>query len=1083
MGQDGTKGIGSERIKSMKRIFIIVGVVISILLLPLILWFLDDKKTLQVAIIDKTVPNASFREHLGITWVLNHFGYVKKDGTAYNPLVDYSGFAPNEEKQSYSIKSLPESYNDMDVIYLADTYGVYKEDFPWIKKAREGSRSSLIYGGLQMKEWEAITDRLKQEKRSTFIAEFNSLASPTDSRVRKSMSEYLQLNWSGWTGRYFNELDYRQNIEIPGWIVDQYSGNWNYHGAGYVLINDVNNEIIVLEENKHFKGDGIKLKFTDTGKKQFGLKTSVQYNYWFDIVTPKNEEDVLAYYDWNLTESGKKELKNKDIPLKFAGVIANTHQNSKSYYLAGDFNDIAKTPTFYQMKGLSILQKIMNHFSEESFYWDTYVPMMKNILAESKMNLTEEKSNSSSKKGSTYTSRVVDDSFEVFVEGKWKKIKIKGVNIGMGKPGAFPGEAGITEEEYYRWLNDIGKMGANSIRVYTLHPPGFYNALKRYNEENKENPIYVFHGVWINEESLVNTLDAFDSKQTKEFQAEIKRLVDVIHGNAIVDPRTGHSSGVYKSDISPYVIGWIIGIEWYPQMVKNTNDKHKAIGNYDGKYFKTVKGAPFEYWLANQMDVLVSYEKEKYNWIRPVSFTNWVTTDLLTHPAEPNPDEDLVSVNPNVIQTKSEMKKTNQFASYHVYPYYPDFLNFEEKYTKYKDFRGEYNNYAAYLKDLHAKHKMPVLIAEFGVPASRGLTHENPFGLNQGFLSETEQGEILARLYEDIIHENMLGGLVFTWQDEWFKRTWNTMDYDNSDRRPYWSNAQTNEQQFGLLSFDRLKIKVDGETRDWNENSLFYSNPKGTIQKLYMDHDERYLYFRLNMTDVKNGHPMIVLDTITGQGNKNIDGIKNISFNNGLDFIIQIKGTNQSRVLVDAYYDFFMYQYGHQLKMIEPTPAKPTNNSGSFQPIQFALNKELYLPSEKKTMPFSAYETGKLRHGNANPDSQDYDSLADYMINEKEGIIEIRIPWMLLNVKDPSQKEVIGNIFKDGLDAKTKIDGIKAGVLLVQPNGKVAEAIPMLKHDKMPNMKIYSWKTWNQPKYEERLKKSYDIVKRTFTAD
>ena len=125
------------------------------------------------------------------------------------------------------------------------------------------------------------------------------------------MSEYLQLNWSGWTGRYFNELDYHKNEEIPGWIVDRYKGSWNYQGAGYVLINDVNNEIIVLEENKHFKGDGIKLKFTDKGKKQFGLKTSVKYNYWFDIVTPKNEDDVLAYYDWNLTESGKQALKIK----------------------------------------------------------------------------------------------------------------------------------------------------------------------------------------------------------------------------------------------------------------------------------------------------------------------------------------------------------------------------------------------------------------------------------------------------------------------------------------------------------------------------------------------------------------------------------------------------------------------------------------------------------------------------------------------------------------------------------------------------------------------------------------------------
>lgn len=49
---------------------------------------------------------------------------------------------------------------------------------------------------------------------------------------------------------------------------------------------------------------------------------------------------------------------------------------------------------------------------------------------------------------------------------------------------------------------------------------------------------------------------------------------------------------------------------------------------------------------------------------------------------------------------------------------------------------------------------------------SRGQTHRNPFGWNQGFLSETEQGNIVSNLYEDIIEEGYLGGIVFTWQDE-----------------------------------------------------------------------------------------------------------------------------------------------------------------------------------------------------------------------------------------------------------------------------------------------------------------------------
>lgn len=70
----------------------------------------------------------------------------------------------------------------------------------------------------------------------------------------------------------------------------------------------------------------------------------------------------------------------------------------------------------------------------------------------------------------SYNARLNGDSYEVLIDGKWQSITIKGVNIGMARPGVFPGEAGITEEEYARWFEYIGEMGANTIRVYTLHP-------------------------------------------------------------------------------------------------------------------------------------------------------------------------------------------------------------------------------------------------------------------------------------------------------------------------------------------------------------------------------------------------------------------------------------------------------------------------------------------------------------------------------------------------------------------------------------------------------------------------------------
>lgn len=1059
----------------MKRFYIILVCILLIITIPIILWYMQPDQKLNVAIIDKTVPDDTYREHLGITWVLNNLKYVNQKNEEYDRSTDYFGFVPNEKEENYEISPLPTDYTDYDVIYLADTYGVYDEDLPWIEKEREGSRSSKIYGGLEEEEWRAIVDRLNQNKKSLLIAEYNTFASPTNQGVRESIADYLGLEWSGWVDRYFEELDPDKNSEIPQWILDEFQDSWHYSGEGFVLVNDITSEVVVLEKEKHFKGEGVHIAFTEEGENRFGLVKSPDYQYWFDIVTPKNNTKVLANYEWNLTDQGSHLLEENGVPVQFAAVLENEHPTSLSYYFAGDFNDIAEVPNFYRIKGIQHIYRIGQKFSDEAFYWSAYVPMMEKIL-EDFVDDKDMEPSPEIKNELNYNARVENDVFEILIDNKWTPTTIKGVNIGMAKPGTFPGEAGITEDEYYRWFEQIGEMNANSIRVYTLHPPGFYNALKRYNE-NHDEKIYLFHGVWINEEKLEESLDAFEEENLQDFQDEIRTLIDVIHGNKIVEAKAGHASGVYRADISEYVIGWILGIEWYPHMVLNTNETYEGIGEYEGEYFETKGATAFEYWLAEQMDLTVQYEKDNYNWVRPMSFTNWVTTDLLEHPAEPSEDEDLVSVDPNVIYTKGDMNLTNQFASYHVYPYYPDFLNFEESYQTFEDHRGEFNSYAAYLDELHDAHRIPLLIAEFGVPASRGLTHENPFGWNQGFHTEAEQGAIISRLFEDIMAENLLGGLVFTWQDEWFKRTWNTVDYDNPDRRPFWSNAQTNEQQFGLLSFDRLKINVDGNAEEWETDAL-YEKENGDIRSLFVDHDEKYLYVRLDYDRKSKGYPIFLLDVVPNQGNETINGTTDSTFTNGMEFIINLK-EDVSSLFVDRYYDFYTYQYDHILDLLKPKSSVPSNNSGEFTIEQYALNKELYLPQQDITLPFSSYDAGKLMKGNSNPLAEDYNSLADYYINE-DGMIELRIPWLLIRAKDPSQKEFMVDLYKDGIEASTFVEQIKIGALFFNEQDELTDSVPNIENDVLSELKGYTWENWELPKSEERLKQSYYLLQELF---
>jgi hypothetical protein len=1052
-----------------------ISLLLLLFLSPYWLWALKDSKPLNVLILDKTVPDATYREHKGLVWLLNNEKYLNSKGNPYSLEDDYFGFIPKDNGQ-FAIKELPKQLSKYDVIYLADQYGVYEEEF--YGENQLGKRSESLYGGLELAEIEQIENTLFKEKGKTLIAEFNTFASPTTNDVRLKISNLLNVNWSGWIGRYFPNLS---STEVPIWVKDQYAGEWNFKGSGLVFVNEA--DYVHVVEEKDLTNQGVPILFTKNGENYFKENLNSIYQYWFDIVDANSGIEVLANFQLPVNEKVNEELRELGIPKTFPAIIHHENVQFQSFYFSGDFADEAEVPSIYQTRGISFWKKTVSE--RHSFYWKTYVPIMSYIFKNGlNQPVKQEAVELIQSNEVTYNSQTGDQYLQVQKNGKWQDLLIKGVNMGIAKPGYFPGETAITKEEYFRWFKAIGDMNANAIRVYTLHPPEFYDALYEYNQIAK-SPLYLFHGAWVTEESLLKSQNAFSNEVIADFQLEIRQLIDIIHGNITIPTRVGHASGEYRTDISPYVLGFIIGIEWDPHVVQETNLKNKDISQWNGTYFQTKNASPFEVWLAQMMEYAASYEKKHYNWQHTMSFTNWVTTDLLVHPAEPSKDEDLVAVNPNHIQ-KTTNFHAGLFASYHIYPYYPDFLNYEQKYLDYIDADGKPNNYAGYLNDLIKVHDMPILVAEFGVPASRGLTHVNPFGMDQGQHSEQEQGEINKRLYKSIVHEGYAGGLVFTWQDEWFKRTWNTMDLDNPDRRPYWSNVQTNEQHFGLLSFEpsskEKQLFVDGQVGDWNKLNLepLYKAENQTefVQQIDMHADQSYLYAKLFFQKpVKWGKDDIFLlfDTLSNQGQHKVQLGNEVQVTTNLetDFIVNIKDQQTSTIMVDSYYDPFYYQYGKELQMIDQVPYAKRKNNGVFHPIRLALNKELVVPSTNKKYPFISYETGKLLYGDGNPNHKKFNSLTDFSLSKNQKVLEIRIPWQLLNVKDPSSREVLGDVWKGGLESSIKIDHIQLKVLTVHDND-------IQDSDWLNRNITFTWNKWEQPIYEERLKQSYYILKETY---
>ena len=656
------------------------------------------------------------------------------------------------------------------------------------------------------------------------------------------------------------------------------------------------------------------------------------------------------------------------------------------------------------------------------------------------------------------------DYFYIYESGDWKQMFMRGVNIGATEPGLFPGDLTISYDTYYRWFGYISEMNCNCIRIYTLMPPQFYQALGDFNKKAK-NKLYLYQGIWVNEEDIERLSDTYaeNEKILNDFMTDAVNLVNVIHGKAKIAETAGEAYGTYNTDVSPWLVGWIIGIEWDPNFVINTNNQHPDKKDYDGKYLYTQTASPFEAFLCRVGDALIKHEAKTYKFQVPLAFSNWITTDPLTHPNEPHFDEDKTTVNTENVKCRNF--GPGMFASYHIYPYYPDSLNYQEDYLEYTDDSGKVNTYEAYLEDLKLAHTVPIIVAEFGIPTSRGMGHESVMGYNQGMVDETAQGAMLIDMLGSIENAKYAGGIVFTWQDEWFKRTWNNVMLDIADRRPYWSNIQTTEQCFGLLAFDpgkeSMAAYVDGDVSEWKNTQPTVTTAQG---KLYIKSDERYLYIMLDAGnyDFEKDTLLIPINTIADQGNLKAAQY-NAEFDAAADFLIYINGKDNSHIYVDRYYDAFNYYFLESKKLsdIKAEENAGVKNSGMFDIMRLCYGYNLTVKGTNQVVPDKAYETGKLRYGNGNPEADDYKSLSDFYF--KNGKLEIRIPWQLLNVMDPSGKQQISDF------RKTQV---------ISPQAYQSFDFGFAYRTGTESLKItlggsYEYNGWNTPTWHERLKPAY----------
>lgn len=698
-------------------------------------------------------------------------------------------------------------------------------------------------------------------------------------------------------------------------------------------------------------------------------------------------------------------------------------------------------------------------------------------------------------KGRVFELRGTDGSYHPFF--------LKAVNLGAALPGKFPSEFPADRALYLDWFTKMRECGFTAVRLYTIFPPVFYETLETFNRDRKD-PLYLIHGVWLEPPEG----DDFSNPAfVASFRAEIRRVVDLLHGGLELPKRPGHASGSYRTDVSRWWIATILGREWEPFNVTNYNSQNPGSWDYTGRFLKGRNLHAMERWLADQTEYAVAYETDRWNAQRPIAWTNWPTLDPLFHPTETTKaeeniwrrrlklpqepggvreyDNDDVGIDLEKFES-TERNRGGLFASYHAYPYYPDFMIYDPGYLAAHDGEGP-NAYYGYLRDLVLHHrKHPVFIAEFGVPTSREVAHSQPQGWTHGGHSEEEKGKIDGRLFRTIYSAGTTGGCLFAWIDEWFKHNWLVIEYHRPmERNRLWHDRQDAEQNYGLIGYrggaPGPSVVIDGKDNEWREKDVLLSSTEkssGIIRSLSVRSDETDLYLLLLVEQDTEAGFAIMFDVVDpALGDFRFSAGLDLSSNVGFEASLLFDG-ERARIVIDQYHERYRNRYER--------PISSQQNKDGFYVSPLIKPNRMRITRGGKVIPETILDIGWLREGTTDREDPAFDDRAEWKFDRKKGIAEFRIPWGILNVTDPSSRSVLFE-GKDYPEQIRQTEGFRLAAAAFHPDGgkkirarrgKALEVLPPPGPGGIvTGLPLYTWGKWEEPSYHSFEKRSFGIVR------
>lgn len=386
-----SKRADKDRGGCLKRFGCLLTLLILLILLatPLILWWVMPESPWRVRVIDMTAPHPNYREHDALFWVFN-YNKVIPPGTQRTWVDDndYIGYYPEpsdfDRGVFYTRRIGPDDLRGVDMLYIADSYGVYVNDYDdEVNELTHLDYSRLIFGGFSDDEAQLIESFHKSGR--AVVAEFNTFASPTNLTARRRLEKLFGVRWTGWAGRFFTDLDDKDSVPVWArrhWQI-HYNEAWPHKGPGWLFAHEDTRIFVLLEPGD---AEPRALRITDIKEDDpitAGLYDNVPFYFWFDVNELMEGTELLARYQFHLTKSGRAIMKEFGLPLTWPAVVR-TSKQPLCLYMSGDFTDLKVQTGPHTIWGYAWYKRIgrfSEHYRDQTaFYWQFYVTLLSNII-------------------------------------------------------------------------------------------------------------------------------------------------------------------------------------------------------------------------------------------------------------------------------------------------------------------------------------------------------------------------------------------------------------------------------------------------------------------------------------------------------------------------------------------------------------------------------------------------------------------------------------------------------------------------------------------------------------------------------